>query len=58
MARVARELADALREFARDRRPEQKTAVATLQTELCAARRAELDLLDGVIDHEPAHHGG
>ena len=42
MARVARDLADALREYARERRPEQKLVVAELQTQLCATRRAEL----------------
>ena len=42
MARVARDLADALRAYARDRRPEQKLVVAELQTQLCATRRAEL----------------
>ena len=42
MARVARDLADALRDYARDRRPEQKLVVAELQTQLCATRRLEL----------------
>ena len=42
MARVARDLADALRAYARERRPEQKLVVAELQTQLCATRRLEL----------------
>lgn len=42
MVRVARDLADALRDYARERRPEDKMRVAHLQTELCAVRRAEL----------------
>jgi len=42
MARVARDLADALRDYARERRPEQKLVVAELQTQLCATRRYEL----------------
>ena len=42
MTRVARDLADALRDFARERRAEHKLRVAELQAELCATRRAEL----------------
>jgi hypothetical protein len=39
---VGRDLADALRRWARDRRDEDKKEIATLQSELCRIRRAEL----------------
>jgi hypothetical protein len=42
MARVARDLADALRDYARERRDEHRLRVAELQTQLCATRRAEM----------------
>lgn len=41
MARLGRNLADALRYYARERTPDSLKAVAALETELCAARRAE-----------------
>jgi len=43
MAGLARELADALSRYARERRSDDQKEVARLQTELCAARRIELD---------------
>jgi hypothetical protein len=52
MARCARDLADALRDYAHDRRAEDKTRVADLQTQLCATRRAELK--DGQCTDHPA----
>jgi hypothetical protein len=42
MAQIARDLADALRRYAHDRRLEDQQEVRRLQTSLCAARRAEL----------------
>lgn len=42
MLRVGRDLADALRAYARERRDEDRKYVLALQTELCALRRAEL----------------
>jgi hypothetical protein len=42
MAGLARELADALRRYARERHPEDQQEVARLQTSLCTARRAKL----------------
>jgi hypothetical protein len=42
VARIARDLADALRRYASERRSEDQQQVALLQTELCAARRQEL----------------
>jgi hypothetical protein len=41
-AQLARDLADALRAFARERRDELKKEIARLQTELCTLRREEL----------------
>jgi hypothetical protein len=42
IALIARQLADALRVFARERRPEDQQQIRQLQTELCAMRRQEL----------------
>jgi hypothetical protein len=42
MARLARDLADALRRYARERRSDDRQQIARLQTELCATRRQEL----------------
>lgn len=42
MAAIARNLADALAHFARERRSEDQKEIARLHTELCNARRAEL----------------
>jgi hypothetical protein len=42
MLRVARVLADALHAYARARRPEDLSAIARLQSELCATRSGEL----------------
>jgi len=39
---LARDLADALMAYARDRRDDDKKRVAQLQTELCMFRRAEI----------------
>jgi hypothetical protein len=50
LARVARDLADALIAYARGRDAEQKSMVADLQTQLCATRRTELDW-KFVIEH-------
>jgi hypothetical protein len=49
LAEIARQLADALMKFARSRDDNDKKHVAQLQTELCAARRAEeqKDEIDG-----------
>jgi hypothetical protein len=41
-AQLARDLADTLRMFARERRDDLKKEIARLQTELCATRRLEL----------------
>jgi hypothetical protein len=41
MARLARQLAEALNQFAYERSAETKTHVAELHTALCAAYRAE-----------------
>lgn len=41
MATIGRELAAALSQFARERRDDDKKAIARLHTELCAAWRAE-----------------
>jgi hypothetical protein len=41
-AQLARDLADTLRLFARERRDDLKKEIARLQTELCATRRLEL----------------
>jgi hypothetical protein len=43
IADIARRLALTLSLFARERRPEDSKAIAILQTELCAAVRAEAD---------------
>ena len=43
MAALGRNLADALSRYARERRGDDQKEVARLQTELCAARRIELD---------------
>ena len=43
MARLAREIADAYSKDARERSSETQKAVAVLKTELCAARRRELE---------------
>jgi hypothetical protein len=42
-ARLARDLADTLRAYARERRDDLKKEIARLQTELCATRRLELE---------------
>jgi hypothetical protein len=39
---LARDLADTLRSFARERRDDLKKEIARLQTELCTTRRLEL----------------
>jgi hypothetical protein len=45
-AQLARDLADTLRMFARERRDDLKKEIARLQTELCATRRLELEQPD------------
>jgi hypothetical protein len=47
MARLARSVADALTAFAYSRSADDLKALAVLQTELCAARRAERELENG-----------
>jgi hypothetical protein len=42
MAKIARDLADALMRFARDRHVDDKKDIATLQTVLCHQRKKEL----------------
>jgi hypothetical protein len=42
IGKIARDLADALRSYARERRSEDQQEVRRLLTSLCAARRAEL----------------
>jgi hypothetical protein len=42
MLAIARDLADALINFARDRRPDDQKEIARLHTELCKARWTEL----------------
>lgn len=42
MAGIARDLADVLARYARERRSEDQKEIARLHTELCNARRAEL----------------
>ena len=43
LADIARRLADALRTYARERRPDDQKLIAQIQTELCQARREELE---------------
>jgi hypothetical protein len=43
MAATARNLADALKRHAKERKPETQKEVLQYQTELCAVRRQELD---------------
>jgi hypothetical protein len=56
MARIARDLADALRDFAHDRRPEDRQQVALLQTALCRARRAELKVQTSAVEEKNDEH--
>jgi hypothetical protein len=49
MARCARDLADALRDYARERRDDDRKRVADLQMQLCATRRVELAHEAGVV---------
>jgi hypothetical protein len=48
LANVARDLADALQHYARERHAEDRTRVAELQTQLCATRRVELARAESV----------
>ena len=51
-APTARNLANTLMAFARDRREDDKKLIAQLHTELCKLRREEL-LKQEDVDHEP-----
>jgi hypothetical protein len=56
MVRIARELADALRRYARERRTEDQQQVRQLQTELCAIRRQELEAQESAVKEESDEH--
>jgi len=53
-AGIARELAQALIRFARERRDDDKKAIAALHTSLCAAYREEMEAVPAEAQAPPA----